>query len=408
MDFSKANITNENLKKLLTSAKIVKYKTGHYGYVTPDKSTQQGGEQGNGVKIQGGETVKLQSELDKETLPEKEEQVTIPETPSKLAMNAPFIGAGLLDAYLTNDHINELSKKMPFAVRQPIHLNRPVYGNLRALAEANRRAGQRNAMAKQLFTSDQSFNAALMLDTFNKNVEDWQSALAIDDDTHKETAEKARQEKKEEYLTNQEIAWGNKQAAVQKEKEDILSDMTKATANHQSRKNALDEFKTYFIADATKRNEAKLTLAHTRLWNHMQKSPVSYIGGWTMADQKLWNRYLAGETITDPSERQKLMKIQNMMEEIYLQKRYPNAKFKMPHMNDLRFTEPEYDVIAAKRKGGLLKYIKQDKKGGSITNDQVKAIIAYLKESNKNYNKAIDRSVRGLYNSIKLQKQRKK
>ena len=56
-------------------------------------------------------------------------------------MNAPFIGAGLLDAYLTNDHINELSKKMPFAVRQPIHLNRPVYGNLRALAEANRRAG---------------------------------------------------------------------------------------------------------------------------------------------------------------------------------------------------------------------------------------------------------------------------
>jgi hypothetical protein len=38
-------------------------------------------------------------------------------------------------------------------------------------------------MARQLFTSDQSFNSALMMDTFNKNVEDWQNALAIDDNT---------------------------------------------------------------------------------------------------------------------------------------------------------------------------------------------------------------------------------
>jgi hypothetical protein len=50
-------------------------------------------------------SIKVKSELDKGTLPEKEEQVTIPETPSKLAVNAPFIGAGLLDAYLTNNHI---------------------------------------------------------------------------------------------------------------------------------------------------------------------------------------------------------------------------------------------------------------------------------------------------------------
>jgi hypothetical protein len=72
---------------------------------------------------------------------------------------------------------------MPFAVRPPINLHRNTYGNLRALAESNRRAGQRNAMARQLFTADQSFNAALMMDAFNKNIEDWQNALAIDDNT---------------------------------------------------------------------------------------------------------------------------------------------------------------------------------------------------------------------------------
>jgi hypothetical protein len=46
------------------------------------------------------------------------------------------------------------------------------------------------------------------------------------------------------------------------------------------------------------------------------------------------------------------------------------------------------------------------KSGGTISNDMVKAVVAYLKESNKNYNKDIDRSVRGLYNRIKLQKRK--
>lgn len=363
------------------------------------------------VKVKGEDnSIKVKSELDKGKLPEKEEQITIPEAPSKVAVNAPFIGAGLVDAYLTNDHIYELSQKMPFAVRSPINLHRNTYGNLRALAEANNRAGQRNAMARQLFTADQSFNSALMMDTFNKNIEDWQNALAIDDNTQKETSEKARQEKKEEYLTNQEIFWGNKQAAVQKEREDILSDMTKTTANYQSRKNALDEYKTYLMADITKKNEEKLTLAHNRLWNHIQQSPVSYIGGWTTEDQRLWDRYLAGETISDPAEKQKLMQIQNLMNDIYLQKRFPNSGFKMPHMNNIRLLPPSYDdsvVAEVKRKGGLLKYLNKNKSGGRITNDQVKAIIQYLKESNKNYNKSIDRAARGLYNSIKLQRSKK-
>ena len=365
----------------------------------------------NGIKVKGEDgSIKVKSELDEEKLPEKEEQINIPGTPSKLAVNIPFIGGGLLDAYLTNRHIHDLSQKMPFAVRPPINLHRNTYGNLRALAEANNRAGQRNAMARQLFTADQSFNSALMMDTFNKNMEDWQNALAVDDNTQRETAEKAYQEKKEEYLTNQEIAWGNKQAAVQKEREDILSDMTKATANYQSRKNALDEYKTYLMADITKRNEEKLTLAHNRLWNHIQQSPVSYIGGWTMEDQKLWNRYLAGDTITDPAEKQKLMQIQNLMNDVYLQKRFPDAGFKMPHMNNIRLLPPDYDnsvVAEVKRKGGLLKYLNKNKSGGKVTNDQVKAIIQYLKESNKNYNKSIDRAAKGLYNSIKLQRNKK-
>lgn len=419
MDFSKHEITNEGLKKLLTSNKLVKYKTGHYGYTTTslsnDQQENQSGTQSSvappAVVPGDDSSVRVKSELDKEKLPEKEEQVTIPETPSKLAANVPFIIAGLADQYATNEKIHDLQGNMIGAYRSPINLHRPVFGNLRALAEANHRAGQRNAMARQLFTADQSFNSALMMDTFNKNMEDWQNALAIDDTTRRDSEEKARQEKKEEYLTNQEIAWGNTQTAVQQHNENVVADMTKETANWQGRKNALDEWKTYFMADITKKNEEKLTSAHNRLWNHIQQSPISYIGGWDTEDQKLWNRYLAGDTITDPAEKQKLMQIQNLMNDVYLQKRFPDAGFKMPHMNNIRLLPPSYDdsvVAEVKRKGGLLKYLNKNKSGGKVTNDQVKAIIAYLKESNKNYNKAIDRSVKGLYNSIKLQKERKK
>lgn len=370
---------------------------------TVDPSTKVKGNN-NETRVSGNEEVGK--------LPDKEEQIELPEEPSKLKANLPFIAAGLYDAYKTNSKINNLQKQMPEAYQEPINLHRNVYGNLRALAEANRRAGQRNALARQLMTADGSFNAALMMDTFNKNVEDWQNALAIDDQTQKETSEKAYQEQKEAYLKNHDIFWGNTQTAVQGQKEDIVSDMAKETSNYQSRKNALDEWKTYFMADVTKQNEQNMTLSLNRLWNHIQQSPVSYIGGWNLADQALWDRYQSGENITDPVEKQKIMKIQEIMNDIYLQKRFPNANFKMPHMNNIRLGVPKYEVVtkvgSENRKGGLLKYINKNKSGGKVTNDQVKAIIQYLKESNKNYNKAIDRSVKGLYNSIKLQKQKNK
>jgi hypothetical protein len=46
--------------------------------------------------------------------------------------------------------------------------------------------------------------------------------------------------------------------------------------------------------------------------------------------------------------------------------------------------------------------VKSVKEGGKITKDVTDTIIKFLKESNNNYNKAIDRSIKGLYNHIKL------
>jgi hypothetical protein len=60
------------------------------------------------------------------------------------------------------------------------------------------------------------------------------------------------------------------------------------------------------------------------------------------------------------------------MNDVYLQKRFPDAGFKMPHMNNIRLLPPDYDdsvVAEVKRKGGLLKYLSKNKSGGKVTND---------------------------------------
>jgi hypothetical protein len=83
-----------------------------------------------------------------------------------------------------------------------------------------------------------------------------------------------------------------------------------------------------------------------------------------------------------------------------------STPFRKPSMDNIRLGGPFNPtglVAAMSRKGGLLKYMRK----GGITKDMSKAIIEYLKESNKNYNKSVDRAAKGLYNSIKLQRNKK-
>jgi hypothetical protein len=62
------------------------------------------------------------------------------------------------------------------------------------------------------------------------------------------------------------------------------------------------------------------------------------------------------------------------MNDIYLQKRFPDAGFKMPHMNNIRLLPPDYDdsvvaTVPEGRKGMILKYLNKNKSGGKVTND---------------------------------------
>lgn len=388
-----ADITDDEAKRILAITEEPSQETSTQNITTTGNRTESGAGPGKG---------------DKEPPIIKEEPVVVPKESSELSKNLPFTLAGFLDATNVNKEIRDKQGEMTTPLQDPIHLNRNVYGNLRAIAEANKRGAQRNALVKSMFTSDNSQNMAMLYDTFNKNMEDFQQALAVDDATMRETSERSLAEKKEEYLRNHETFWGNKQRLSQLHNEGVLSDMAYLTAQHQSRKNLLDELKTYTLADVRRNEQYKRAAAQNKLWQHIQRTPGSYIVGWNTEDEKLWNRYQSGENIINPVEKQRLQQINQLIQEAYQQGLYPDSTiWSRPNMNSIRLGvySPTGVVASVKRGAKLVPYMR--KKGGTITKDMTDAIIKYLKESNKNYNKSIDRSVRGLYNSIKLQRNKK-
>lgn len=137
---------------------------------------------------------------------------------------------------------------------------------------------------------------------------------------------------------------------------------------------------------------------YTTLLNmDINKNPNNYISKWTNSHSDLWKRYQAGEQIQDPNEINKLLDIRNQMQLAQLSKLYPNSRY----LQDLPGITPV--------KAGSWQFPKlafTNKKGGKLTKEMVDTIINYLKESNKNYHKDADRSVRGLYNFIKGQRKK--
>jgi hypothetical protein len=66
------------------------------------------------------------------------------------------------------------------------------------------------------------------------------------------------------------------------------------------------------------------------------------------------------------------------------------------------------DISPSKASSGydIVREILNVKKGGKLSKDDAKIVLEFLKESNKNYNKAMDRSARSMYNYIKLQRRK--
>lgn len=350
MDFSKHEITNEGLKKLLTENKLVKTKTGHYTIAAADEvPVDQEGDQKDDQKDKSSSSTVDQDDF---VMPKKETPVTVPQEPSELYRKLPAILGNFWDTINTNNHNQELNEQRPLALQNPIFGHRRVYGNLRAIAEANRRGAQRTALTKQLFTSDNAQNMAMLYDTFNMNTNDFIQALHVDDATMRETAEKSWLLDRENYLYNQNVYWGNTQRSVAHEDNTVYQGrIARNEANRQSRVNMRNDISDLVNDYIDKQSATKRGVKSKELMTHIEQNPITYIDAWGKEHQKLWDRYKAGDNITDPIEKQTIAHIQTQMQQAYLQGLYPNDVLATkPSMKTLRFGTPYQPIVEVAEK----------------------------------------------------------
>lgn len=280
----------------------------------------------------------------------------------------------------------DLANRMVPLLYDPVEHHRSVYGNLRAIVEGNRQAAEIMSQASRPLTSDGSLQTAAQQDAYNRArqyvMQGWQS----DDETMRKMSELAWQQEKENKENRYNIAMKNRENMHQVSKEKLMALMTKERSDYESLTNHINEWRTWIAADQAAKDKKANLLYSRQLNSYIYNNPDKYIQGWGEYHQDIWDRYNSGKTLST-EEQEVMSQIQSRLADAYYNEIYGTGDYYGYGIN-----KPNWNPIF--------------KSGGKLTKDQVKVIIDFLKESNKNYNKAIDRSVKGLYNHIKLQRKK--
>lgn len=280
----------------------------------------------------------------------------------------------------------DIANRMVPLLYDPMEHHRSVYGNLRAIAEGNRAAGEVRNLTSRPITSDGSLQLAGRLEGENLAQQYIRQGWQSDDETMRQMSELTWQQEKENRENRYNIAMKNRENMHQVSKEKLMALMGKKRADYESGTNFINEWRTWINAKQQADKENANLLFNKEMLNYVTNNPQEYIPNWKLYE-KLWNRYNNGETLS-ADEQRTISQIQSHLSNAYYNEIYGKGDYF------------GYGITRAPWK------VKFDKKGGTITKNQVDSIIKYLKESNNNYNKAIDRSVRGLYNHIKLQRKK--
>lgn len=323
-----------------------------------------------------------------ETTNDKETKIEKPEKPNQ-SFFTPDKALAALNYFRARGHNKEqldLANRMVPLLYDPMEHHRSVYGNLRAIAEGNRAAGEVRNLTSRPATSDGSLWLAGRLEGENLSQQYIRQGWQSDDETMRQMSELAWQQEKENRENRYNIAMKNRENMHQISKEKLMALMGKKRADYESGTNFINEWRTWINAKWQADKENANLLFNKEILNYVTNNPQEYIPNWKLYE-KLWNRYNNGETLSADGQRT-ISQIQNHLSNAYYNEIYGKGDYF------------GYGITRAPWK------VKLDKKGGTITKNQVDTIIKYLKESNNNYNKAIDRSVRGLYNHIKLQRKK--
>lgn len=307
-----------------------------------------------------------------------------------------FSAFNYYNALRTNKDILKLSKKLPTLLYDPIEHHRSIYGNLRAIQEGRRQAAELRSIASRPLTSDGSLQMAAMMDAQNQGQKYVEAGFKADDEMMRQTSEAAWQQEKENKISRHQTAMKNRENMHQTAVTKLQAEATKKSADYQSTKLFVDEMQKYYITEKAKKDKKQDAVYALNLQYDIYKNPQNYLADWNSYHDGIWKRGIKGQPLGD-AEKQTFNELKQKAQQIYYNFLYYNTANVDTSVKDVASAAADFSVVRALQK----------KKGGTIDVDLAKVVLGYIKEANKNYNKAVDRSTKGMYNYIKQQRKRK-
>ena len=312
-----------------------------------------------------------------------------------------FSAFNYFNALRTNKRILDKTNELTPLLYDPVEHPRVIHGDLQAIAEGQKQAAELARQASTPMTSDGSLQQAMQMEAKLKGQESIRAGLKADNDEVKRTTDLAIAQEKEDKNVRHQVAMKNRENMHQVDLTKLQAETTKIRSDYESTKNFVDEVKRYYITEHAKKQKIDDTIYARALQQDIYKNPQNYMPGWNTYHDDIWKRGIAGKQLTS-EEQTVFAQLKQQFTNAYYSNLYYNTTPIDTSVKDITGSASDWAIVRSLAEQKTVK----EKKGGKLNKDDAKIVLEFLKESNKNYNKAVDRSARGMYNHIKLQRKK--
>ena len=312
-----------------------------------------------------------------------------------------FSAFNYFNALRTNKRILDKTNELTPLLYDPVEHPRVIHGDLQAIAEGQKQAAEFARQAATPMTSDGSLQQAMQMEAKLKGQESIRAGLKADNDEVKRTTDLAIAQEKEDKNVRHQVAMKNRENMHQVDLTKLQAETTKIRSDYESTKNFVDEVKRYYITEHAKKQKIDDTIYARALQQDIYKNPQNYMPGWNTYHDDIWKRGIAGKQLTS-EEQTVFAQLKQQFTNAYYSNLYYNTTPIDTSVKDITGSASDWAIVRSLAEQKTVK----EKKGGKLNKDDAKIVLEFLKESNKNYNKAVDRSARGMYNHIKLQRKK--
>ena len=313
-----------------------------------------------------------------------------------------FSAFNYFNALRTNKRILDKTNELTPLLYDPVEHHRTIHGDLQAIAEGQKQAAEFERQAATPMTSDGSLQQAMQMEAKLKGQESIRAGLKADNDEVKRTTDLAIAQEKENKNVRHQVAMKNRENMHQVDLTKLQAETTKIRSDYESTKNFVDEIKRYYATEHAKKQKIDDTIYARALQQDIYKNPQNYMPGWNTYHDDIWKKGIAGKQLTS-EEQTVFAQLKQQFTNAYYSNLYYNTTPIDTSVKDITGSASDWAIV---RSLATQKTVKEEKRGGKLTKDDAKIVLEFLKESNKNYNKAVDRSARGMYNHIKLQRKK--